>query len=333
MSCLVALRKFKPQIKKYKVDKDLFCRMITGVDCTQGVDKSFKNALINILSGAYDSDKIDYIMRDSNSAGIVTMVLDIARIVGSFNIINKDGTYIYVIEKSGFSVAEKVVENRNYLVRWVYNHHKVQYCFEIARRYLRKIKNDNKNFVKLFSYDAITGKIKTGIKYVEEVELIDDIDIWKLLKYYCAHDAVCEFYRKKLFDRQHFKPLWKTDIEFDKFLAAQNHIAAIWKIIESMAVEVPEDNIEKKVIELSGGKLTANDFLIFMRAPKLSYPLAYSREAQFYLPKTKEFVEDDKLFSRSLQEVAKEKRKMLYMYCDNSANYKIIISALSRIAS
>ena len=76
MSVLIGLRVFGSELKEgVNFDKDLFFRLITGTLLnSEGCDKckltDVKKAIIPILYSAFDVDKMDYIMRDSSSAGI-----------------------------------------------------------------------------------------------------------------------------------------------------------------------------------------------------------------------------------------------------------------------
>jgi HD superfamily phosphohydrolase len=159
MSCLVALEVFEHTLSKYNVDKELFCRMITGVEYTGNDDETAKkNILIRLLNSSFDVDKMDYIMRDSLSAGISFLTLDIYRIVHALSILEDNRTPRLAFQKVGFSVVNNIINNRNYLYYWLYGHHKVQYYSYVLKRYIRELAKNSEfgsEFKKIFSSNAI----------------------------------------------------------------------------------------------------------------------------------------------------------------------------------
>ena len=304
MSCLVALTIYSNKLDEYGIDKDFFCRLITGVEyeaTNTGVENySLKNAFINILSGAFDVDKMDYIMRDAQSAGISNINLDVQRIINAFNIIKKDRTYIYVIEKTGFSAINQVIGNRNHLYYWVHSHHKVRYHSELLRRYLKAILKEYGNeFKKLFSFEAITGSVKTDLPFATVVNLVDDSDILCLMKNLPVVNNAYSWFYQQIFERKHFKPLWKTKIEYDEYLKEQPDILTKRDFLVAKSKDDPEHNIEKEVLNKAKGQLIERDFMIFTIEPK-PYLIEKSREAKVYLPgykiDVKDFVE---IFTKS----------------------------------
>lgn len=91
MSVLVGVRVFGNELKSGGYDKDLFFRLITGSNLdSEGCRKQndLRRAIIAILWSPFDVDKMDYIMRDSASAGVPSVELDLERIINSASLVN-----------------------------------------------------------------------------------------------------------------------------------------------------------------------------------------------------------------------------------------------------
>lgn len=101
-------------------DLDLIGEMIIG-----HVSNSDKAFWVEIINGAFDADKLDYIQRDSHFTGI-QMILDLDRLFHTVDIIEIDGKQRLTIDFSGVSTLEEIVFDKMMLVSTVYNHHKVR---------------------------------------------------------------------------------------------------------------------------------------------------------------------------------------------------------------
>lgn len=107
-------------------DLDFIGEMIIGY--FSDPQKAF---LVNIINGAFDADKLDYIQRDSHFTGI-QMVLDLDRLFYTIDLIDYDNPIFDRKEKrltvdiSGLSSLEQIVFDKMMLQSTVYHHQKVR---------------------------------------------------------------------------------------------------------------------------------------------------------------------------------------------------------------
>ncbi|MHA1757820.1 MAG: HD domain-containing protein [Promethearchaeota archaeon] len=209
MSCIVAFDSFKNELQKMMVDFDLFCRMILGISySSKDKEKNFLNPLISILNSHVDSDKLDYLLRDSFMTGVNLLILDRDRIVNSFIIHNNE----LILNAKSLSTISNLIYGRNALYMWVYNHHVVVYYSSILKRLIKYlIEKDGDIQEKYFSSKSIIN------------ELIDDSDIIQLLKNKKMLDENTKQLCDQFFNRNYLKPLWKTPFEYQNFLIKTNN--------------------------------------------------------------------------------------------------------------
>lgn len=87
---------------------------------------SYKKYKTQILNGAIDADKLDYILRDSYSTGL-KLVLDVERILSQISVGKKDnGIYELVMDLSGISPVEQILFSKMLLFSNMYHHQKVR---------------------------------------------------------------------------------------------------------------------------------------------------------------------------------------------------------------
>ncbi|NLD88312.1 MAG: HD domain-containing protein [Clostridiales bacterium] len=106
------------------IDLDFVGDMIVGyVDKTKRPDLAFAVAIIN---GAFDADKLDYIMRDAYSTGI-NMPLDLPRLMYTLDVLkDAEGLTRLAIDSSGVSSLEGIIFNKMMLTATIYQHQKVR---------------------------------------------------------------------------------------------------------------------------------------------------------------------------------------------------------------
>lgn len=133
---IVTSKKFKEFFKKniaekygIDIDLDFVGEMIVGytgnIDARKDPDRSQRAFIVDIINGAFDADKIDYIQRDSHFTGI-KMVLDIDRLFHTIDVIEVKGKKRLSVDISGVSTLEQIVFNKMMLFSTVYHHHKVR---------------------------------------------------------------------------------------------------------------------------------------------------------------------------------------------------------------
>jgi HD superfamily phosphohydrolase len=124
------MRKFNEETIKniygVEIDLDLVGAMIVGyIDKSNSRAKSLGFA-VELINGAFDADKLDYILRDAHATGI-RMALDLPRLMYTLNIISdKEGVNRLAIDISGVAALEEIVFNKMMLTSTIYHHQKVR---------------------------------------------------------------------------------------------------------------------------------------------------------------------------------------------------------------
>lgn len=135
ISCISILYNFLPILLEssehsIKVDFVFIIRCILGikynVNTSQLMEKyKLKNSLIGLInSSIFDMDKLDYIMRDSFFTGIGTPKIDTKRL---FKNMYFDKNYNIVFTSKAVPTLQNIIESRDCLYMYVYNHHTVVY--------------------------------------------------------------------------------------------------------------------------------------------------------------------------------------------------------------
>lgn len=217
-SSLLLLRTFKTALERLNTDPVLAVRMIMGLKYTsEDPTKKLCNCLISLLNGnAIDVDKLDYIVRDTWASGVNNVQIDTERLISSLTVAPVDlGKVAY--KKSALSVIQSVIDGRNFLHRWVFNHHKVsyhQYLLKTAVNHLAKAistsEDSGPGLKKLFSVESLESAVDIGNGI--QLYLPTDGDIMFLCKKFLSEDP----YVGELLFRNHLRfPLWKTRAEFE----------------------------------------------------------------------------------------------------------------------
>ncbi|MDD3268979.1 MAG: HD domain-containing protein [Syntrophomonadaceae bacterium] len=119
------------------LDLDLIGQMIIGY-----ISDPLKAFWVEIINGAFDADKLDYIQRDSHFTGI-QMILDLDRLFHTLDLIEIDGKKRLTIDFSGVSTLEEIVFDKMMLVSTVYNHHKVRSAECLFKSIFDHIRSEN----------------------------------------------------------------------------------------------------------------------------------------------------------------------------------------------
>lgn len=116
---LFVLKRFYNIIEESKIDPQQVANLIQG---NTDPEKPF---LTNLISGQFDVDKFDYLLRDSHYAGVKYGLFDLDRLLDSLFV--KDGSL--VILDDGFFAAEQLITARYHMFSQVYLH-KTKRAFE-----------------------------------------------------------------------------------------------------------------------------------------------------------------------------------------------------------
>lgn len=130
MSCYVLLSNYKDLLGIDKrIDFELLCRCIVGKEFSANLNDEeiwVKNIIIKLLnSGTIDIDKIDYLIRDAYMTGVSVPGIDIDRLFKNFYL-NPD-TKKLTFHHRALPVIQNIIEARDSMYLWVYNHHVTVY--------------------------------------------------------------------------------------------------------------------------------------------------------------------------------------------------------------
>lgn len=137
LSCIIILTKYYEQLSNLKkaaqgcgeedtidlsVDFEFIIRCIIGLEYKEPDEAlAQKNLLIQLInSSIFDMDKLDYIIRDSIYTGISTPVIDTQRLFRNMYVTQQ---YTLLFTSKAVPVLQNMIEARNNLYMYVYNHH------------------------------------------------------------------------------------------------------------------------------------------------------------------------------------------------------------------
>ena len=152
------------------------CRMIIGQDyptvysadfSSDNYRNSIKNCIIRLINGRLDVDSMDYIMRNSYSAGYATHTVDCARLCSAFTVIENENIIEPCFAKTVLSVIEGFITARNFEPKWLYSHHKVVY-YDVL---IKSIYHYSMKFLCYLNFMECSDKIKE--KYKKEMEELE----------------------------------------------------------------------------------------------------------------------------------------------------------------
>ncbi|WKY48929.1 HD domain-containing protein [Eubacteriaceae bacterium ES3] len=247
ISVVLILEVYSKLLIENDADIELIIRAILGyLYCDQS--HWAKNVVINLLnSKTIDMDKLDYIMRDAYYTGVSIPPIDTKRLFKNMTIHHELKTITY--KAGAISVIQNIIEARNNLYFFVYNHHVSIYTEFLSNYFLRTM---NKAFLKCVLKDTwdnedlcysdfavLDVNFYCSIDSIEK-KYISDADLLHLMKkkylalrerkgcVSCIHHE-CEIKQSKLFEiqtkigqqiyeRVYLKPVWKTIFEFNLFM-------------------------------------------------------------------------------------------------------------------
>lgn len=165
LSCVVILEKFYEELAKVKVkmddeevlsvDFELLIRSILGIDYDVSAElletkeaeyqeNQKKNVIVHLInSKVFDMDKLDYIMRDSFMTGIGTPVIDTHRLFRNMYLNEK---YAMVFTSRAVPALQNMIEARDMLYMYVYNHHAVVFSDFMYTYIFRRLSHNSRDF-------------------------------------------------------------------------------------------------------------------------------------------------------------------------------------------
>ncbi len=244
-SAALLITKYKEQVGRVQADLFLAARMITGCRYFAPKDdfEKIANCLIDLLNGtAIDVDKLDYIIRDTWASGVKNTAVDVERLLGALMIGNAPLGPRLCFHKSALSVIQSVVDARNYLYEWIYNHHTVLYYADLLDKALKQLGKDlapdhdpDHFWEAVFSVRSFEKP--TPINSSSTVYLPTDGDVMYLLKVQ-AENPKYKMVPEILSHHPERVPLWKTYGEYKRIID-KNEIPDI-RITETLKAQIPE---------------------------------------------------------------------------------------------
>lgn len=173
ISCIVIVEKFYKKLKEVenscpdlKVDFELLFRCILGIEYDVSpkmfqVDENIynenrkKNVIVNLInSKIFDMDKLDYIMRDACMTGIGTPSVDTKRLFRNMYL-SEDFTLVFT--NRAVPALQNMIEARDGLYMYVYNHHAVVYSDFMNSYIFRRMDHNYRDYQRTL-YDLIHQK-------------------------------------------------------------------------------------------------------------------------------------------------------------------------------
>lgn len=220
MSCYIIIKKYIDIIKhgNNSADIEFICRCIVGATYDTD-DMWLEDITIELLnSKTVDMDKLDYLIRDAFMTGVSVPVVDLKRLFNNIFINPKTKRISFCSQ--ALPVIQNIIDARDSLYLWVYNHHTVVYTDFVIEFYIKHMINnfekknkfsDQLNPEDYFSCDAISEKLVSNSDLYTKLKGSLSILPQDLSKY--THQIL-----PQLFERKFLKPLWKTIYDYRNFL-------------------------------------------------------------------------------------------------------------------
>ena len=170
-----------------------------------------KRFLHQLVSSQLDTDRLDYLKRDSYFTGVSEGVINTDRIIAMLNV--KDDEL--VIEAKGIFTIEKFIMSRRFMYWQVYFHKTVVAAEQMLIHILNRAKELSEEGVELFGSPPLQFFLKNKFS-VEDFEsraevldnfaLLDDFDIYASIKVWARHeDPVLSYLSNGLVNRKLFR--------------------------------------------------------------------------------------------------------------------------------
>ena len=180
MSCLMILDRFYDYLLSVKesqnsenhglyVDFELIIRSILGLKYDTSTSEKFeqyrlKNIIVNLInSSIFDMDKLDYIMRDAFFTGIGAPEIDTYRLFDYMYLYNSK-EYNLVFTHRAVPALQNMIEARDELYMYVYNHHSCVFSDFITSYIFRRLTHNARDLINL-AKNCISEESKQKLHY------------------------------------------------------------------------------------------------------------------------------------------------------------------------
>ncbi|MBS7313490.1 MAG: HD domain-containing protein [Bacteroidales bacterium] len=208
-----------------------------------------KQFLHQLVSSQVDTDRLDYLTRDSFFTGVSEGVIGTERILKMFNVW---GGELMVDEKGVYSIEKFIISRR--LMYWqVYMHKTVVAADNLMKNILmraRDLQTEGRLHTELYpvsshlAYFLSNGmRTKQDAQAVEHFVLLDDSDIWSSIKTWTLHpDKILSFLSQSLVNRR----LGKIIIQNEPFSQEQMRRLCRYESSEEQRYFTATDQLHNK---------------------------------------------------------------------------------------
>ncbi|NGM72480.1 HD domain-containing protein [Sphingobacterium sp. SGL-16] len=182
-------------------------------------DNYSRRFLHQLVSGQLDTDRMDYLNRDSFFTGVSEGVISFDRIIKMLTVVNDE----LVVESKGIYSVEKFLIARRLMYWQVYLHKTVIGAEQMLIKALKRAKEISNQGVELFATPALQHFLKNRINATnfisDEIHLnwftkLDDTDILSALKCWVDHD---DFILSTLCQKILRRDLFRTELRSNPF--------------------------------------------------------------------------------------------------------------------
>ena len=215
-----------------------------------------KRFLHQLVSSQLDTDRLDYLKRDSYFTGVSEGVINTDRIIAMLNV--KDDEL--VIEAKGIFTIEKFIMARRFMYWQVYFHKTVVAAEQMLIHILNRAKELSEEGITLFGAPALQFFLKNKFtiedfekrkEVLENFALLDDFDIYAAIKVWAFHeDPVLSYLSSSLMNRK----LFRAELQYKPF--ETEYVTGIRKEVSNM-LKFSDKAIEQIVFE---GTITNNAY-------------------------------------------------------------------------
>ena len=170
-----------------------------------------KRFLHQLVSSQLDTDRLDYLKRDSYFTGVSEGVINTDRIIAMLNV--KDDEL--VIEAKGIFTIEKFIMSRRFMYWQVYFHKTVVAAEQMLIHILNRAKELSEEGIELFGSPPLQFFLRNKFsvedfalrtEVLENFALLDDFDIYAAIKVWALHeDPVLSYLSSGLVNRKLFR--------------------------------------------------------------------------------------------------------------------------------
>ena len=215
-----------------------------------------KRFLHQLVSSQLDTDRLDYLKRDSYFTGVSEGVINTDRIIAMLNV--KDDEL--VIEAKGIFTIEKFIMARRFMYWQVYFHKTVVAAEQMLIHILNRAKELSDEGFTLFGAPALQFFLKnkftmedfeTRKEVLGNFALLDDFDIYAAIKVWAFHeDPVLSYLSSSLMNRK----LFRAELQYKSF--EPEYVIGIREAVSKM-LKFSDKAIEQIVFE---GTITNNAY-------------------------------------------------------------------------